>query len=114
MTTIVLGLDGASLDNIRMAMTHHELPNFAHLLDEGLSGDLASVYPYVTAPAWTSMFSGVNPGKHGIFDMFEIHDGVFIPANMRKSSIPFLWDYASWAGKRVLVLGPPSSFQLQK
>ena len=107
MVLVIFGLDGASIDLIRSAAKRNKLSNFERLLEEGSASPLLSVYPYVTAPAWTTMFSGVNPGKHGIFDMFEISGDHIEPSNMRRSSVPFLWDYLSWARKKVLVLGVP-------
>ena len=44
-----------------------ELPYIARILEEGVSGELESEIPPITPPAWTSMMTGVNPGKHGIF-----------------------------------------------
>ena len=82
MTLFLLGLDGASLNVLDESMKRRSLPNFEKMLNEGKSSDLLSVYPYVTAPAWTTLFSGVNPGKHGIFEMFEIVNDKIIPSNM--------------------------------
>src|SRR5579863_2438446 len=107
MTFYFLGLDGACVADIRSVQERVELPNFAKIIDKGSMSPLTSVYPYVTAPGWTSMFSGVNPGKHGVFDMYEIRGEELRPANMRGSPAPFVWDYLSWAGKRVLVAGVP-------
>ena len=92
---------------IQSAIKRNKLPNFERLLNEDKVTDLFSVYPYVTAPAWTTMFSGVNPGKHGIFDMFTIDGSHIVPSNMRNSEVPYIWDYLSWARKKVLVLGVP-------
>ncbi len=83
-------------------------------MSDGITTDLLSVYPYVTAPAWTTMFSGVNPGKHGIFDMFEIDGTTITPSNMRKSDVAYLWDYLSWARKKVLTLGVPFIYPAPK
>jgi len=107
MTIFVLGLDGASNENLEHAFTRTHLPNFKSILGAGSRRSLVSVYPYVTAPAWASMFSGVNPGKHGVFDMFQLKNDTLHPPNLRNSDVPFLWDYLSWAGKRVLILGIP-------
>jgi predicted AlkP superfamily phosphohydrolase/phosphomutase len=51
------------------------------------------------------MFTGINPSKHGIFDLVEEADGRLTIPNMRSVEIPFLWDYLSWAKKKVLVMG---------
>src|SRR5579872_178561 len=88
-------------------MNRTRLPNFENLMQSGFHSDLKSVYPYVTAPAWTTIFSGVNPGKHGIFEMFEVKDQKIVPSNMRKTDVPLLWDYLTWAARRTLVVGVP-------
>src|ERR1700731_2342081 len=114
MTVYVLGLDGASEEQLHRVMKKTKLPNFERLFKEGIVSDLLSVYPYVTAPAWTTIFSGVNPGKHGIFEMYEIVGNEIKPSNMKNSNVPFLWDYLSWARKRVLALGVPFIYPAPK
>ncbi len=107
MTLYLLGLDGASLNTIDETHRRKRLPNFERLLSEGSVGKLISVYPYVTAPAWTTIFSGVNPGKHGIFDMFSVSREGVSPSNMNSSEAAFLWDYLTWANKKTLAVGVP-------
>lgn len=107
MTIYLLGLDGASLSQVRALVKTGRLPNFEKVLKDGTSADLRSVYPYVTAPAWSSLFSGVNPGKHGLFDQLALKNGVAGFPNMRHSDVPFLWDYVSKAGKKILAVGIP-------
>lgn len=70
----------------------------------GLDG---ASYPYVTGPGWISMFSGVNPGKHGIFDVTLVKEDEIAIPEMLGCETPFVWDYFTWAGKRALVLGVP-------
>lgn len=67
---VVIGLDGATWDLLRPWATSGELPNIKRLMDNGVYADLLSTTPPVTLPAWTSMITGVNPGKHGIYDLF--------------------------------------------
>jgi|GEM_PF-1329101 predicted AlkP superfamily phosphohydrolase/phosphomutase len=107
MTLIILGLDGASVDVISRIMKITSLPNFERLLQPGKYTLLKSVYPYLTGPAWASIFTGVNPGKHGIFDQVKRVGNKLVPSNYTDIEYPFLWDYASWAGKSVLCLGVP-------
>jgi predicted AlkP superfamily phosphohydrolase/phosphomutase len=38
------------------------------LIQDGASGPLESIQPPVSPPAWASIQTGLNPGKHGIFD----------------------------------------------
>ena len=115
MTLYLLGLDGASLNTIAESLGRTPLPNFQRVLKNGTPAELLSTYPYVTAPAWTTIFTGVNPGKHGIFEMFEIEKGgKIIPSNMRSSDATFLWDYLTWANKKSLVVGVPFVYPAPK
>lgn len=43
------------------------MPNFAELLAKSCCGILKSTQPPYTPPAWSSFYTGVNPGKHGIY-----------------------------------------------
>lgn len=95
-------------------MERQRLPSFQKLLDGGFSSGMRSVYPFVTGPAWTSLFSGVNPGKHGIFDQYQITESGIRTPDMRNCTIPFLWDYLSWAGKKTLVMGVPFNYPAPK
>lgn len=68
MDTLVIGLDGGEWDVIDPMIEQGELPNLARLKREGVSGPLESITPPVSPPAWNSIQTGTNPGKHGIFD----------------------------------------------
>jgi predicted AlkP superfamily phosphohydrolase/phosphomutase len=114
LTIYLLGLDGASTNTIRETMSRTRLPNFERIMEKGNFSDLRSVYPYVTAPAWTTIFSGVNPGKHGIFEMFEVREKKIVPSNMRSTDVPLLWDYLTWAKKKTLVVGVPFLYPAPK
>ncbi len=80
----VLGLDGATLG----LLNKEALPNIKRLIDNGISGELLS-RPAVTPVAWTSMVTGVNPGKHGIFG-FRKGDRLI---TSRSKKAKELWDY---------------------
>jgi len=63
----ILGIDGATFDIVRPMMDAGELPHWARLMERGVSGELESETPPITPPAWTSMMTGLNPGRHGVF-----------------------------------------------
>jgi len=81
---LVFGLDGATLKLINKKA----LPNIKKLIDSGLSGELLS-RPAVTPIAWTSMVTGVNPGKHGIFGFRKGKQLI----NSQDKKVKELWDY---------------------
>jgi len=75
MDTLVIGIDGGEWAVIDRLIEAGRLPHIAELRDEGVSGDLESVTPPVSPPAWNSILTGTNPGKHGVFDFstFDEH-----------------------------------------
>src|SRR5215210_7696846 len=64
---LMLGLDGATFRVLDPAFEAGHMPRLKKLLEEGVSGTLTSTIPPYTPPGWTSIFTGVNPGRHGIF-----------------------------------------------
>ena len=71
---IVLGWDGATWDLVDRLAADGKLPNVAALCSRSVHAAMTSAHPPVTAPAWVSMATGVNPGRHGCFD-FNKPDG---------------------------------------
>ena len=68
---IVVGIDGGTLNLMEPWMNTGKLPTFAKIREQGICGKLRSTTPYYSAPAWISMVTGCNPGKHGIYDFFH-------------------------------------------
>jgi predicted AlkP superfamily phosphohydrolase/phosphomutase len=108
---IVLGLDGATWDLLTPLMEEGYLPNLARLRAESAWGALASTTPPFSATAWTTFATGVNPGKHGVFD-FWYHgpDGRRLPIDATSVRAPTLWHRLSDAGRRVAVIGVPVTY----
>ena len=71
---LVLGIDGASWTIIDKVIEWGGMPHLKHLLSSGklLRGQLRSTMPPMTPPAWTSIATGVNPGKHGVYGFHRI------------------------------------------
>src|SRR5262245_54094121 len=109
---LILGLDGATLDLVEPWATDGTLPNLARLMREGAWGRLASTVPAATFPSWTTFMTGVNPGRHGVFDFTRREPGAyavrFVNATFRKA--PTVWRILSSAGRRVSVLGLPGTY----
>ena len=68
MKTFILGLDGATFDQLNPLIDEGFLPNIKEMCDEFTHGSLETVFPPVTAPAWLALATGLNPGKTGVFD----------------------------------------------
>jgi hypothetical protein len=63
---VIVGLDGADWQVIRPLAEAGRLPAFERLLREGASGILRSMEPSASPSLWTTVATGVSPGRHGI------------------------------------------------
>jgi predicted AlkP superfamily phosphohydrolase/phosphomutase len=109
---IVVGLDGASLDLIEPWTADGSLPNLARLAERGAWGRLRSTIPPATFPAWTSLTTGVNPGRHGVLDFTERVPGTYRVrfVNARRRRAAALWSRFGAAGFRTAVLTVPGTY----
>jgi predicted AlkP superfamily phosphohydrolase/phosphomutase len=71
---LVIGVDGASAPVTDRLMAEGRLPNLAALARRGARGALDATFPPHTAPGWASMFTGVSPGKHGVYQFWDTQD----------------------------------------
>jgi predicted AlkP superfamily phosphohydrolase/phosphomutase len=67
MRILVIGLDAATMDLIEPWAAAGYLPALAGLMNEGTSARLLSTPNMHSASAWTSILTGLNPGRHGLF-----------------------------------------------
>ncbi len=68
---IILGHDGASFNYLDPILKSGKLPNYERFFKSGVRSNCLSTIPPLTPPAWSTMLTGVNPGKHGIFDFLQ-------------------------------------------
>jgi predicted AlkP superfamily phosphohydrolase/phosphomutase len=96
----VIGLDAATFDVVEPLVEAGELPNLARLFASGSRGVLRSVTHPLTPHAWATMTTGVNAGRHGIWDFSERSGGGYelklINGSYRRA--PAVWDRLSAAG----------------
>src|SRR5438128_11522073 len=67
MKLLVIGLDAATMDLIEPWAQAGHLPTLERLMSEGASARLLSTPNMHSASAWTSILTGLNPGRHGLF-----------------------------------------------
>ena len=109
---VIIGLDGATFDLIQPWMAQGHLPNLQRLMAEGSWGPLASVVHPFTAQAWTSMVTGVQQGKHRVFDFWERDFSTygFRLMNASHRAWPALWNLLNRAGRQVIVVNVPQTY----
>ena len=110
--TLVIGIDGATFDQIIPLVKGGRLPHIGALLEQGSWGPLRSTIPPVTAPAWSSFMTGVNPGRHGIYDFRYRDAGTYElrTNNLTMNRAPTLWEVLSRHDKRSCLINIPASW----
>jgi predicted AlkP superfamily phosphohydrolase/phosphomutase len=108
----VVALDGATFDLIEPWAAKGLLPHLARLMQLGAYGRMSSTIPPITGAAWSTFQTGVNPGKHGVFDWLVRKETSYqlTPVSSRSIDRPLLWEYLSAHQKRVGVIGVPVSY----
>jgi predicted AlkP superfamily phosphohydrolase/phosphomutase len=109
---VVIGIDGASWNVLDVMIEAGDMPNLERLMSSGVSGDLTSVIPPISAPAWTSFMTGKNPGKHRIFAWTETLNREFTSVNARRIDGKTLWQLLGERGKKVGVFNVPMTYPL--
>ncbi|MBA2311542.1 MAG: alkaline phosphatase family protein, partial [Actinobacteria bacterium] len=107
---IVLGWDSATFDVAEPLMQQGRLPALKALCDGGFRAPLRSTWPPMTDCAWTSAFTGRNPGAHGIFGSWYRAPGAYACRyfSARDRQAPALWELSP--GVRFLVWNVPMAF----
>ncbi len=109
---LVVGFDGALLHLCDRFIAEGRMPTLASIGESGASGELLSVNPYNSAVAWSSLMTGTNPGRHGVYDFVLPLNGDYgyRVATRRDRRVPALWNRVSEAGGRVAVVNIPMTF----
>ncbi len=77
---IILGLDGLDPELAAGFMERGILPHLSALQEEGTFRRLGTSNPPISPVAWSTFMTGVNPGKHNIFDFLRRDPKTYLPA----------------------------------
>ncbi len=87
--TVIIGFDGMDYNRLNMFMKEGEkFPNFEKLMADGTFAPLQSTEPPISPVAWSSFSTGVNPGKHNIFDFLATDRNTYMPKMSGSEIIP--------------------------
>ncbi|MBI3535964.1 MAG: alkaline phosphatase family protein [Chloroflexi bacterium] len=109
---LIIGLDCAE-PSLVFQKYRDELSNLQSLISKGVWGELNSVTPPITVPAWMCAMTSKDPGQLGIYGFRNRADYSYEKlaiANARSVNEPTVWDYLGRAGKNSYLLGVPPSF----
>ncbi len=89
----VMGFDGLDPTLTSRFMAEGKLPNLQRLANAGTYRTLGTTQPSESPVAWSSFATGVNPGKHNIYDFLVRDLDTYMPdlAMVKKEPPEFLW-----------------------
>lgn len=111
MRVLFIGLDGATWNLLKPWIKEGKLPVFRTLMENGCFGILRSVIPPLTAATWTTIATGKNPGKTGMFDFIDRYGNITTSNNIRAERI---WNILSKYGYKSCVINYPFTYPLDK
>ena len=76
---IFVGLDGLDPDLSERFMAEGKLPNLAKLREQGSYSRLRTTFPPLSPVAWSTFATGVNPGKHNMYDFLNRSMRTYVP-----------------------------------
>jgi predicted AlkP superfamily phosphohydrolase/phosphomutase len=93
-----------------------EVPNINALMRRGMHGDLASITPPITIPAWACSMTGKSPGRLGIYGMRNRKDTSYEGLTLATSlsvKEPAVWDLLGERGLKSLLIGVPPGYPIR-
>ena len=115
---IIMGWDGATWDLLKPWCDDGTLPNLARFLKGGAHGVMNSTIPPLTPTAWTSIYTGMNPGKHGVFG-FTLRPRETVATNgtgdvslvsSKNISAPKIWHILNAHGRKTGLINLPITY----
>ena len=93
------------------------MPNVQAMLNGSYHGELQSITPPITVPAWACAMTGKTPGQLGIYGFRNrkdtTYEGLTIATSLSVRE-PAVWDLLGDAGKRSLLIGVPPAYPVKK
>jgi predicted AlkP superfamily phosphohydrolase/phosphomutase len=108
---LFLALDAASPDLVREWSDAGLLPTFRTLFDTTSWGTIVNAPGLYTGSVWPSLWTGVNPGRHGCYYYEQLKPGTYDVEVFQVHDVkrePF-WNVLGRAGRRVALLDVPKA-----
>jgi predicted AlkP superfamily phosphohydrolase/phosphomutase len=108
----VIGLDCAT-PQLLFDKLADEVPTINGLIERGMHGELASITPPITVPAWACSMTGKTPGQLGIYGFRNRKDTTYDGLSIATSASvkePAVWDVLGERGLKSLIIGVPPGY----
>jgi tetratricopeptide (TPR) repeat protein len=104
---LLIGWDAADWNVIHPLMDRGEMPHLESLVNQGVMGNLATLYPELSPMLWTSIATGKRAFKHGIYGFTEPDSsgrGVQPVTNLSRKT-KAIWNILSQKDKKCNIIG---------
>lgn len=109
---LLIGLDMADADLVERWARDGTLPNLQSLITAGSWGRLATTADVLHTSTWPTIFTGVLPGKHGVYYPYQPCPGMQTARAIGPGQYgePPVWQVLDRAGRRCVVFDAPETF----
>jgi predicted AlkP superfamily phosphohydrolase/phosphomutase len=106
---ITIGMDGASMELVGRMIADGHMPNLARLMAAGAWREVVGVFPTLTPPGWTALWTGSWPGSHEVMDFNIRARGRPLAETIwgidtRLSKSEYLWNAVERGGRRAILV----------
>ncbi len=107
--TVFVGLDGVPFEMIKEFSEAGLMSNVGRVIDRGIFKKMSSSIPEVSSVAWSSIITGKNPGRHGVFGFTDLHPNTYTLRFPNYSDLrePPFWDTKAF---RSVIMNVPSTY----
>lgn len=114
---LVLGLDAALPDLVKKFADEGHLPNMNRFIQSGIFSRLITIFPPLTAAAWTAIVSGAGSGTNGVPSLMVKHVGEELDDwstsfDRREVLCETLWDVNARMGGKTALINWPVTFPM--
>ena len=109
---VVIGFDGMDPDLVREWIAQGRLPTFKRLSEQGGLYPLQTTHSPESPTAWASFATGVNAGKHNIYDFLVRDTNTYFPdlGMVRREPPTFLFNYLPTSKPKIISTRGGTSF----
>jgi predicted AlkP superfamily phosphohydrolase/phosphomutase len=105
---LIMGLDG--MDSHLISKYKDYMPNTIKMITDGKQLKLKTVFPPDSDTSWASIYTGLNPAKHGVLQFIDALEKThkYLSEEIDNTNIrgKTYWDIAGEHGKKVCILLP--------
>jgi predicted AlkP superfamily phosphohydrolase/phosphomutase/tetratricopeptide (TPR) repeat protein len=103
---LLIGWDAADWSFLGPLLDAGKMPNLQRLIDEGVSGRIATLQPVLSPILWTSIATGKRGDKHGVLSFVEPKpngEGIQMVSSYSRRA-KALWNILSQLGRRSVIV----------